>query len=69
VIVSLPGTERNAMTVLNEVIQQAPANVLLIFQREDGSWECDASHMPVGHICAALMQLEEEVRHKLFRVP
>ena len=68
-IVSLPGAERSAVTVLNEVLQVAPVNVLLIFQKKDGTWESDGSHMPVGHMCQAMMQLEEEVRHRLFRVP
>lgn len=68
-IVSLPGAERSALTVLNEVIQSEPVHVLLIFQKADGTWESDGSHMPVSYICQALVQLEEEVRHRLFRIP
>lgn len=66
-IVSFPGAERSSEVVLHETLEQKPQNVLLIFQREDGTWEADCSHMPVGFMCHALTQLDEEVRHKLFR--
>lgn len=65
-IVSLPGVERGAATVLNEVLQSAPQHVLLIFQKSDGTWESDCSHMQIGFMCHALATLQEDVRKKLF---